>query len=293
MDDVKERLIRLSHCRGAGWKTMYRLLMFDRTLEILDKGLVTEMSRVLHVSRSTANELLKEYHSKRMWEQIRAYSHESMHIIAIFDDLYPYLLKQTFQPPWLLYAKGDVRLLKRRRKMAVVGSRQATAYGKIAINQLLPELIKREVVIVSGLAKGIDTVAHEAAIRLKGKTIAVIAGGIQHIYPNENIPLARQLMAEHLLISEYPPATKPARWQFPLRNRIISGLTFGTIVVEAKKRSGSFITADIALNEGREVFAVPGNINQPQSEGSNRLIQKGAKLVVTVEDILEELPNYF
>lgn len=146
-----------------------------------------------------------------------------------------------------------------------------------------------DAVIFSGLAKGVDTYAHESAIKHGGRTVAVIAGGFEHIYPKENKKLAWKLMSEQLIISEYPPGTRAEKWYFPLRNRIISGLSKGTLVIEAKSRSGSFITAEFALNEGREVFAVPGSILSPAFAGTNNLIQMGAKLVKEPKDIIEEI----
>jgi DNA processing protein len=149
--------------------------------------------------------------------------------------------------------------------------------------------VENGVVIVSGLANGIDTLAHEHAMKNGGKTIAVIAGGVYHIYPKENAELAKEMMKSQLVISEYPPDTKPLRWHFPARNRIISGLSNGTFIIEAKRKSGSLITANYAVNEGREVFSLPGSIFNQNSLGTNDLIKQGAKLVMSSEDILEEL----
>jgi DNA processing protein len=146
--------------------------------------------------------------------------------------------------------------------------------------------------IVSGLAIGIDVESHKLAIQNDGSTIAVLGSGFNHIYPKEHIPISRQIAANHLLISEYPPDRKPAKWQFPMRNRIISGLSRGTLIIEAREKSGSLITGDYALQEGREVFAVPGSILEPCSAGTNHLIQQGAKLTTCAEDIYEELSDF-
>ncbi len=161
--------------------------------------------------------------------------------------------------------------------------------GRMLSALILPGLIKQEVLTVSGLAKGIDSLVHEYTIKNGGKTIAVIAGGLYHIYPKENMDLALEMMKTQLIISEYPPDTKPLRWHFPARNRIISGLSKGTFIIEAKRKSGSLITANFAVNEGREVFSLPGSILNPFSAGTNDLIQQGAKLVTSAEDILEEI----
>lgn len=289
MEDVKTKLIHLNHCRGVGWKTIYQLLHRDPSLANLYEWNETYFQTLPQLSSQSIQHLLTDLHSDKLHAQINMLTAKNIEVIAIFDKTYPPLLKEIYEPPWLLYIKGDSSILASEKKLAVVGSRQVTEYGKYAIRQLFPDLIKKNLVIVSGLARGVDAIAHETTIALGGKTIAVIAGGFDHIYPKENIDLANKIMQKHLIISEYPPHIQPTRWQFPLRNRIISGLCLGTFIIEAKKRSGSFITADFALHEGREVFALPGNISSPYSEGTNNLIQKGAKLVTASKDIFEEL----
>lgn len=285
MDEFTKRLVHLHHCKGIGWKTIYHILKADPELKFLYDHTFDN----LKPQKSSIKTALNDLHSYLIHEQIQQYSLNDIRIITIFDDGYPHLLKETYQPPWVIYAKGDVRLLKKDTLLAVVGSRQYTEYGEQAIDYILPKLIERGVIIVSGLAKGIDTIAHHSAIRNNGHTIGVIAGGLFHIYPNTNIYLAETMMKNHLIISEYPPHTKPERWQFPMRNRIISGISKGTFIIQAKRKSGSLITANLAVQEGREVFALPGSIFSVYSEGTNELIQLGAKLVNTPEDILEEL----
>jgi DNA processing protein len=238
---------------------------------------------------SLAKSSIISLHPEMIHEQIRQYETNDINVITIIDKEYPRYLKEIYQPPWALFAKGDLSLLDREPKLAVVGSRQATPYGKNAIRLIFPELIDNGVLIVSGLAKGIDALAHEYAIKNGGKTIAVIAGGLYHIYPKENMGLALEMMKTQLIVSEYPPDTKPLRWHFPARNRIISGLSNGTFIIEAKRKSGSLITANYAVNEGRDVFSLPGSIFNPYSIGANELIQHGAKLVTSAKDILEEI----
>jgi DNA processing protein len=228
-------------------------------------------------------------HPDIIHDQIRQYQTNEITVITILDKEYPPLLKEIYQPPWALFAKGDLSLLETVPKLAVVGSRQATQYGKNAIRLIFPGLIDKGVLIVSGLARGVDALAHEYAIKNGGNTIAVIAGGFYHIYPKENMNLALEMMKNQLVLSEYPPDTKPLRWHFPSRNRIISGLSKGTLIIEAKRKSGSLITANFAVNEGRDVFSLPGSIFNPYSIGANELIQQGAKLVTSAEDILEEI----
>ncbi|SEM47598.1 DNA processing protein [Mesobacillus persicus] len=283
MDEFKKRLIHLIHASPLSWKTVYTLLKADPCLSSLYSPSFAQSSNdnvkisLAKLQKISIDALLDYYHSN------------DIHLISLFDEDYPMHLKAIHQPPWILFAKGDISLLGQPFPLAVVGSREATPYGKQAIEILFPELIKYKAVIISGLAKGIDAHAHKMAIKLGGRTIGVIAGGIHHLYPKENLELAKFMMKDHLVLSEYPPDTKPEKWQFPLRNRIIGGLAKGTLVIEAKKRSGSFITADFALNEGREVFAVPGSILTPSSVGTNELIQLGAKLVKEPKDIIEEI----
>ncbi len=283
MEIINKLLVKLHHCQGISWKMIDRLLKEDPTLQ-LEKipSFISSMSPTME------KEIVEAIHSHHVEEQLNQYWYNQIHPITFFDPLYPPFLKEIYQPPWVLYAKGDLELLQSKRKLAIVGSRLATNYSTKVITRLMKELVEEKITIVSGLAHGVDSIAHKLAIENGGKTIGVIAGGIFHIYPKESIELAGEMMKHHLVISEYPPLTKPLKWQFPMRNRIISGLSNGTLVVEAKKKSGSLITANFAVNEGRDVFAVPGNIFSPYSDGPNELIQQGAKPVLEAKDILEE-----
>ncbi|WP_040204979.1 DNA-processing protein DprA [Neobacillus jeddahensis] len=294
MDDFKEKLIHLLHYPNVSWTFVFNLLKRDPTLQSLYQLQIPTSKQqnflvraINHDNPSAQTSIL--LHPEIIHEQIRQYKTNDIAVITIFDKEYPNNLKEIYQPPWALFAKGDLTLLEKEPKLAVVGSRQATQYGKNAIRLIFPELIEQGVLIVSGLAMGIDTLAHEHAIKNGGQTIAVIAGGIYHIYPKENISLAVNMMKTQLVLSEYPPDTKPQRWHFPSRNRIISGLAAGTLIIEAKRKSGSLITANFAVNEGRDVFSLPGSIFNPYSGGTNELIQQGAKLVTNAKDILEEI----
>jgi DNA processing protein len=290
MDDFKEKLIHLLHYPNITWNKVFQILKKDPTLSTLYSLFPDSIDKdpifPLNDSTPTTSVALQ---SDIIHEQIRQYETNEIIVISIFDKEYPSLLKEIYQPPWALFVKGDLSLLKKDPMLAVVGSRQATQYGKNAIRVIFPELIQKGVLIVSGLAKGIDTLAHEYAIKNGGKTIAVIAGGLYHIYPKENMSLALEMMKTQLILSEYPPDTKPLKWHFPARNRIISGLAKGTLIIEAKRKSGSLITANYAVNEGREVFSLPGSIFNPYSVGANEIIQQGAKLVTSAEDILVEI----
>lgn len=287
MDQFQTKLLLLHHWRGLGWTSIYKILKHNPSLSSFNYFTVAELKSAVKLpARSTPN---MDLQTEFILNLLKDYQLKGIFPITIFDDKYPELLKETYQPPWVIYAKGNVDLLHKPKKLAVVGSRDATTYGKMAIQLLFPELIAQDFVIVSGLAKGIDAHSHAMAMKYGGKTIAVIAGGLHHLYPKENQKLADEMIDHNLIISEFPPDTRPERWHFPLRNRIISGISNGTLVIEAEKKSGSLITANYAVNEGREVFAVPGSIFNPQSIGTNELIQQGAKLVKTAEDITIEL----
>lgn len=214
---------------------------------------------------------------------------EGAAVVTWEDESYPSRLRQIHSAPPLLYVKGGL-LPGDEWAVSVVGTRTATAYGKQLVEEIAGDLARSGIVVVSGLARGIDSLAHRAALRAGGRTIAVLGSGIDIIYPREHRDLARKVVEQGALITEYALGTKPEAGNFPARNRVISGLSLGTLVVEAGNRSGALITADYALEQGREVFALPGNANSPKSQGTNRLIQEGAaKLVMSVEDILEEL----
>ena len=211
-----------------------------------------------------------------------------MKIINYGDKEYPKKLLKIYYPPKQLYVLGDNTILN-DFGIAIVGSRNCTKYGEQVARSLSYNLAKYNINVISGMAKGIDSAGHIGCIIGKGKTIAVLGNGFNHIYPKENIQLFYKIInSGGAVITEYEPDTKPDANNFPKRNRIISGLSNGTIVVEAGEKSGSLITAELALNEGKEVFAVPGNITSMQSNGTNQLIKDGAKIVTNVLDILEE-----
>ncbi len=202
---------------------------------------------------------------------------------------YPELLREIPAAPPLVFLRGQLEPID-RWAVAVVGTRRLTAYGRQVTHDLVAGLVSNGITIISGLARGIDAVAHRTAIEGGGRTIAVMASGIDKIYPPEHRDLAREIVAGHgALVTDYPFGAEPESNHFPARNRLISGLSLGVIVIEAGERSGALITARFALEQNREVFAVPGNIHSPVSVGTNRLIQQGGKLVMRVEDVLEEL----
>ncbi len=210
-------------------------------------------------------------------------------VITIFDANYPKLLKEIHSPPIILYSKGKP-LKENEFAIAVVGSRIASMYGLTTAERLGYELASRGLVVVSGLARGIDGASHKGALKAHGKTIAVLGSGLDIIYPPENKKLAEEIVEKNgALVSEFPMGTPPTPKNFPQRNRIISGLSLALVVVEAAKDSGALITADFALEQNREVFAVPGKVDSATSFGTNQLIKEGAKLIQTVDDIVDEL----
>jgi DNA processing protein len=284
---LKENLLHLIHCHLPN-RSIKQLLEFDPGLSKLHSMPQGKLQSLLRLDHKAMSRFLDHFHSVKTEKLLAVYASRSISVITFADAEYPPQLKQIYDPPLVLFATGDIRLLK-RPILAFVGARNADDYARRAIRLLLPPLLDRGIVIASGLARGTDSMAHRAAIEMGGKTIGVLGGGFFHLYPPENKGLADEMQKNHLLLSEYPPIWKPQKWFFPMRNRIISGLAKGTVIIQARKKSGSLITADYALEEGREVFAVPGPIDNPLSEGVNNLIKQGAKPVSSGEDILEEL----
>ncbi|MCX5863767.1 MAG: DNA-processing protein DprA [Deltaproteobacteria bacterium] len=221
-------------------------------------------------------------------QELRRAENAGITLLCWDDPLFPPLLKEISDPPVILYVLGSPQLLS-APGIAMVGARAASSYGLQVAERLATELSRHDLVITSGLALGIDTAAHRGALAAGGKTIAVMGCGLDIIYPSQNKKTHEQIIAHGAIISESPLGTQPEAFRFPARNRIISGLSLGVVVVEAAHRSGTLITAHQALEQGRDVFAIPGRIDSPKSEGCHRLIQEGAKLVHSAADILEEL----
>ncbi len=211
-------------------------------------------------------------------------------IVTLVDEPYPALLREIDDPPMVLYVRGSLPI-DPARSIAVVGTRRGTRYGKMVAARFASQLAMRGMTVVSGLAAGIDTAAHQGTVDVGGRTVAVLGCGLDYPYPKRNQPLLEKLVIQGAALSEYPLGTKPAKWTFPQRNRILAGLSRGVIVIQAPERSGALITARLALEQGREVFAVPGNITTTTSAGTNGLIKTGAKLVETVDDVLVEFPD--
>jgi DNA processing protein len=247
-------------------------------------GISTQLAKRIQIANNSRNEI-----EKQLSEELKILEKINGKIITVWDEVFPPLLKKIYDPPLLLYTKGNFSDGD-NYSIAIVGTRQPTNYGKIQAERITSELASQGITIVSGLARGIDSIAHRSALKLKTRTIAVTGSGLDVIYPAENKKLYEEISESGLIITEYEPGTKPDAVNFPKRNRIISGLSLGCIVVETGIAGGAMQTASLALDQNREVFAVPGNLGIKQSEGTNLLIQKGeAKLIRFAEDVLLEL----
>lgn len=211
-------------------------------------------------------------------------------VVILSDERYPKLLRETYDPPIVVYCIGDLEAAFAQPAIAIVGSRRCSTYGRNVAEKLSRELAERGVTVVSGLARGIDSAAHRGALEGRGLTVGVMGTGLDAVYPKENRKLATRIVEHGALLTEFPLATPPVSQNFPFRNRVISGVALGVLVVEGAERSGSLITARLAYEQGRDVFAVPGNITSAKSFGPNYLIKDGAKLVQTWRDVIEELP---
>ncbi len=240
------------------------------------------------LDRRARSNLLKARAKLDLDAELEKLDRQNIKVLTWEDPAYPSRLLQIPDPPAVLYVRGQITT-EDEWAFAVVGTRRVSAYGKTATQRLVRDLSINRLTIVSGLARGIDGEAHRAALETGGRTIAVLGCGLDLIYPPEHRNLAREIVERGALVSEYPLGTRPEASNFPPRNRIISGLSLGVLVVEAGSKSGALITADYAADQGRDVFAVPGNLFVHNSIGTNRLIQDGAKLVMSSQDILEEL----
>ena len=287
----RDYLLYLAGLNEIGTVSLSTLIDYFGSAEAVCKADTEEFK--LLIAGSMAEKLSQLLSGEDIEERLCSYKErmerEGFGYIMLEDPEYPDRLKEIADAPRVLFYKGRIDILKAPYMIAMVGSRQASEYGREAAKLLASELAKAGVVIVSGLAYGIDTASHKGAIRGGGRTIGVSGCGINYIYPKGNELLYRKMYDEHLIISENGLDVPSFAYNFPLRNRIISGLCQGTVVIEAREKSGSLITADQALLQGRNIYAVPGRINDPLSTGTNRLIRDGATLVDKIDIILEDL----
>ena len=243
------------------------------------------------IRQQTFEEMVVQRDHDMLQRSEEQYRKRNCRFLTPADPEYPELLREIPDPPVTLFYRGDISLF-RTPCLGVVGTRTPSVYGREVVRQFVPVVAAAGMTVVSGLAMGIDTEAHLQTVQAGGKTIGVLGGGVDICYPQRNYNIYEEMCREHLVISEYLPGVAPLGIQFPLRNRIISGLSLGLLVVEARKRSGTLITADAALDQGRSVYAVPGRLGDPLSEGTNNLIRQGAMCVQRPEDILEDLDIY-
>lgn len=287
----EERLVALHYLFPVPKNRLAFLLAEDPTLCHYHTYSVEKIAQLLRLSSTKASSLLKNLKNYEKTPYVELYKKHEITPIPFTHPYYPKSLLSLIDPPTVLYVKGNKELLLARYKIAIIGARKASVYSEEALTYIVPPLIKNDVVIVSGLAKGADTMAHNAAMMYGGKTIAVLGNGFFHHYPRENEMLANEIGKTQLLVTEYPPYVKPARWTFPMRNRIISGLCTGVIVTEAALKSGTMSTVEHALDHGKDVFAVPGSVTSTLSEGPNRLIDEGAKPLWNGYQVISILKN--
>ena len=280
----KRYWIWLSLIKNLGSKRKLKLLELYKNPEGIYKLTKEELININGIGEAIANDIIISKNEKILNYHIKYMKENNIKIININEREYPQALKKIYDPPISLYVKGNIEKLN-NKNIGIVGCRECTIYGKKSAEYFAYNLSKQNINIVSGLAKGIDSYAHLGSLNT-GNTIAVLGNGLDMIYPKENLELANEIIKRGgTIISEYPCGTKPDKMKFPARNRIISGISSGIIVIEAKEKSGTLITVDFALEQGKDVFVVPGNINSINSVGTNDLIKQGARLVTTYEDI--------
>ncbi len=284
--------IALSLVPGLGMNGYWRLIDYFHSPTRVLQASQKELCRIPGIQKKqitglASRDAVLEYGR----EELAKLESRGAEALSIEDPFYPGLLRQISDPPPVIYIQGGKKFLK-QDAVAIVGSRAATVYGKRTAYSLAGSLARLSMGVVSGLALGIDAEAHAGSLAAGGVTVAVLGCGLDVVYPRQNSDLYRKISECGILVTEYPLGTRPEGFRFPARNRIIAGLSQGVVIVEAAKKSGSLITAQLALDYGREVFAVPGQVDSHKSAGAHWLLQQGAKLVSRVEDILEELPGY-
>ncbi|TAA70407.1 DNA-processing protein DprA [Planococcus salinarum] len=284
----EHRLLALHYIYPKPLNQIKRLMIDDPHLEYLQNRPAWEISQLLGITIEAATSLKTGYLKSLSTPYAETYEKHKIIPISYNHPDYPQSLFHLIDPPAVLYAKGDPKLLRNDDRIGVIGSRKASSYSQKAMQAIIPELVSAGFIIVSGLAKGADAMAHRTAIAFGGKTIAVTGSGFLHPYPKENGELNNIIEETQLAITEYPPYMLPKRWNFPMRNRIISGLAKGVLVTEAEVKSGTLSTIEHALEHGKDIFAIPGDIGSLLSGGPHKLIAEGAKPVWNGLQVLEE-----
>jgi len=283
-----EHWLALNMIPGVGATRCQNLLKHFGSAQAILEADLKELQHVSGIGEYTARQIVNSRDNLDIEKEISRIEKQKVSVVTLSDDDYPSNLRSIFDPPIVLYVKGKL-LPEDRIAIAMVGTRRPTTYGKMVAEKLSKELAERDITVVSGLARGIDTSAHKGALSRGGRTIAVLGCGIDICYPRENKALFDEIGERGAVVSEFPMGTRPEKMNFPMRNRIISGLSLGAVIVEAGSKSGALITAECALEQGREVFAVPGNIFNLGTKGTHSLIKQGAKLVESCGDIIEEI----
>ncbi|WP_353892109.1 DNA-processing protein DprA [Proteinivorax hydrogeniformans] len=287
--EKKELALFLSHCPRVGSRrSMYIIDGCSSLNDFKNRFDQVFLEAGLGNHQKLKSSVKKYLNNFSVEDTIIKYKQKNVEIISIFDSKYPDILRQLYDFPISLFCKGNTGLLQNDNKISVVGARLASWYGKTVAKDISEQLSRNGFTIVSGMAKGIDACSHQGALSGEGSSIGVLGCGIDKIYPQENKKLYKEMEEKGLLLSTFPIGAKPLSGNFPARNRIISGLSKGIIVVEAAQRSGSLITADFALEQGKDVFSVPGNVNSPLSTGTNNLIKEGAIVATSFKDIINE-----
>lgn len=287
MDITERNIIIWLNSLGIGNSNIKKIMEYFYDLKELWSCSYNQINSIPNIRNGIKEKIINNRNDENLERLFEDIKKEGVKIVTIYDENYPIELRHIDHKPKVLYLKG--KNIDDELSIAIVGSRKATAYGKWATEKFTKELVDMDVTIVSGLAAGIDTIAHRTALENGGRTIGVLGNGIDIIYPKSNRGLYEEMEKENSIISEFFLGTQPLPFNFPQRNRIISGISKGVIVIEAQEKSGSLITAHHALNQGKDVFALPGNINSIFSGGTNKLIKDGAKPLLDIEDIIEEI----
>lgn len=290
--NAKEALVALNMIDHVGPVRLRQLLQFFPDPPAVLAASQDALSRVPGIGAETADAIAHWQQTTDLGAELRRIDDYGCHVLVQDDELYPELLRQIYDPPIVLYVKGSL-IARDKNAVAMVGSRRTTPYGLESARRLAYQLAYLGVTVVSGGARGIDTASHQGALRAKGRTVAVLGNGINIVFPPENIELFERITAQGAILTQFPFNRRADKQSFPIRNRIVAGMTLGTVVVEANLASGALITANMAIDNGRQVFAVPGRVDSPQSKGCHELIKKGAKLCEGPEDILTEFEYLF
>lgn len=275
--EQQKQLINLHYIHPVPYNKFQLLVQGNSFLDRMEAYSSDYLKQLLGLSEEKAVRFKEQYMEVSKLPLIDLLQQINCTPIPYFHPDYPEELKQLCDPPAVLYVKGNQSLLKKRLRVGIIGSRKATVYSKKALDFIVPPLVDQKIPIVSGLAAGADTMAHQAAMYFGGDTIGVLGHGFSYMYPKKNERIAQEMAENHLLVTEYPPYIPPAKWTFPMRNRIISGLSSAIVITESVERSGTMSTVEHALDHGKEIFAVPGAIDSPLSAGPNKLLDEGAK----------------